>query len=137
MVSTHTQKLTSFIVMDILRRRRSSARDARRPPRSGRAGFRHPACVKDGGLPGAGGRPHPLHPQPGHASNCARPSPYYYQRTYGVTVDPDQIIITSGTSPAMMLLFSALLEPGDEVIISDPHYACYPNFIKFVQGRCR
>ena len=31
--------------------------------------------------------------------------------------------------------FSALLESGDEVIISDPHYACYPNFIKFVQGR--
>ena len=24
---------------------------------------------------------------------------------------------------------------NDEVIISDPHYACYPNFIKFVQGR--
>jgi aspartate/methionine/tyrosine aminotransferase len=35
----------------------------------------------------------------------------------------------------MFLLFAALLEPGDEVIISDPHYACYPNFIKFVQGR--
>ena len=35
----------------------------------------------------------------------------------------------------MLLLFAALLEPGDEVIISDPHYACYPNFIKFVQGR--
>ena len=28
-----------------------------------------------------------------------------------------------------------ILERGDEVIISDPHYACYPNFIKFVQGR--
>jgi len=29
---------------------------------------------------------------------------------------------------------SALLEPGDEVIVSDPHYACYPNFIKFCGG---
>jgi aspartate/methionine/tyrosine aminotransferase len=45
------------------------------------------------------------------------------------------VVITPGTSPAMFLLFAALLEPGDEVIISDPHYACYPNFIKFVQGR--
>jgi aspartate/methionine/tyrosine aminotransferase len=34
----------------------------------------------------------------------------------------------------MLLLFSALLEQGDEVIISDPHYACYPNVIRFVQG---
>lgn len=35
----------------------------------------------------------------------------------------------------MFLLFAALLNPGDEVIVSDPHYACYPNFIKFAQGR--
>ena len=34
----------------------------------------------------------------------------------------------------MFLLFSALLEPGDQVILSNPHYACYPNFIRFVQG---
>ena len=34
----------------------------------------------------------------------------------------------------MFAMFSALLDPGDEVIISDPHYACYPNFVKFVQG---
>jgi aspartate/methionine/tyrosine aminotransferase len=33
------------------------------------------------------------------------------------------------------MTFAALLEAGDEVIISDPHYACYPNFINFVQGR--
>jgi aspartate/methionine/tyrosine aminotransferase len=44
------------------------------------------------------------------------------------------VIVTSGSSPAIFLVFSALLETGDEVIISDPHYACYPNFIKFVQG---
>jgi aspartate/methionine/tyrosine aminotransferase len=58
----------------------------------------------------------------------------YYAKTYNVSVEPDQVIITSGTSPAMFLLFAALLEAGDQVIISDPHYACYPNFIKFVQG---
>jgi aspartate/methionine/tyrosine aminotransferase len=57
-----------------------------------------------------------------------------YFDTYGVTVDPEQVVITSGTSPAMFLIFSVLLNPGDEVIISDPHYACYPNFIKFSQG---
>ena len=32
------------------------------------------------------------------------------------------------------MIFSALLEKGDQVIVSDPHYACYPNFIRFVQG---
>ena len=34
----------------------------------------------------------------------------------------------------MLLVFAALLDPGEQVIISDPHYACYPNFINLVQG---
>jgi (5-formylfuran-3-yl)methyl phosphate transaminase len=58
----------------------------------------------------------------------------YHKITYDTVIEPDQIIVTSGTSPGMLLLFSALLNPGDEVIISDPHYACYANFINYVQG---
>lgn len=49
----------------------------------------------------------------------------------GLKLDPGRVVITSGSSPAMLLLFAMLLEPGDEVILSDPHYACYPNFIRF------
>jgi len=59
---------------------------------------------------------------------------YYYNR-YDVRTDPDQVIVTSGTSPAMLSLFSVLLNKDDEVIISDPHYACYPNFIKYLDGK--
>ena len=58
----------------------------------------------------------------------------YHQKTYGTLIDPGRILVTSGTSPAMLLLFSALVNPGDEIIISDPHYACYANFITYVQG---
>lgn len=58
----------------------------------------------------------------------------YHKTTYDTTIDPGQILVTSGTSPAMLLLFSALVNPGDEIIISDPHYACYANFIQYVQG---
>ncbi len=59
----------------------------------------------------------------------------FYCKTYGLhSLDPDQVIVTSGTSPAMLLAFAALLKPGDEIIVSDPHYACYPNFIKFFRG---
>jgi (5-formylfuran-3-yl)methyl phosphate transaminase len=56
----------------------------------------------------------------------------HYDDTYGVRVHPDQILVTAGTSAAMFLVFSALLAGGEEVIVSDPHYACYPNFIRFV-----
>jgi aspartate/methionine/tyrosine aminotransferase len=58
---------------------------------------------------------------------------HYHQR-YGVKVDPGQVVVTSGTSPAMFMVFSALLDPGGKVIISDPHYPCYPNFIRFAGG---
>jgi aspartate/methionine/tyrosine aminotransferase len=59
---------------------------------------------------------------------------HYYTR-YRVRVSPERILVTSGTSPAMWMVFAALLERGDEVIVSDPHYACYPNFIRFCGGQ--
>lgn len=52
-----------------------------------------------------------------------------YRADYGVNVSPDRIIVTSGSSAAMMLLFALSLDQGDEVILTDPGYACYPNFL--------
>jgi len=58
----------------------------------------------------------------------------HYRARYGVAVSPDQILVTAGTSPAMLLTFMALLDPGDHVVLSDPHYACYPNFVRYADG---
>ena len=58
----------------------------------------------------------------------------HYRKRYGVDLSPDQIIVSSGTSPLMLLLFAALCDPGDEVILTNPGYACYPNFVRFVGG---
>jgi len=58
----------------------------------------------------------------------------HFTDAYGVTVDPEDIVVTQGTSPAMLLLFGSLLDPGDEVIISDPCYPAYPNYISFLGG---
>ena len=59
----------------------------------------------------------------------------HYLEKYGVNIQPDQVIITSGTSPALFMLFSTILGPGDEIIISNPHYPCYPNFASFLNAR--
>jgi aspartate/methionine/tyrosine aminotransferase len=59
----------------------------------------------------------------------------YYLGKYSVEVNPDQILVTSGTSPAMLLLFMSLLEPGEEIILPNPYYACYPNFVRMVEGK--
>jgi aspartate/methionine/tyrosine aminotransferase len=58
----------------------------------------------------------------------------HYARTYGVAIERDQVLVTAGTSPAMLLLFGHLLDPGDEVVLSNPYYACYPNFIRYADG---
>ncbi len=56
------------------------------------------------------------------------------QTRTGVEVDPDRIVVTQGTSPAMLLIFGLLLEPGDEVILPEPHYPAYPNLVRFFGG---
>jgi aspartate/methionine/tyrosine aminotransferase len=50
----------------------------------------------------------------------------------GVAVDPERVVVTSGTSPALLMVFAALCERGSELIVPAPHYACYPNFARFV-----
>jgi aspartate aminotransferase len=59
----------------------------------------------------------------------------HYRSRYGVVITPDEVIISSGTSPLMLLLFASLLDPGDEIILPDPSYACYLNFTRFLAGR--
>jgi aspartate/methionine/tyrosine aminotransferase len=61
----------------------------------------------------------------------------HYDREYGVSVDPDRVVVTPGTSPALWLSMAAVVDPGDEVVLTDPHYACYPNFVRTVEGRVR
>ncbi|MCD6292713.1 MAG: pyridoxal phosphate-dependent aminotransferase [Deltaproteobacteria bacterium] len=58
----------------------------------------------------------------------------YYLKRYQVKINPEQILVTSGTSPALMLACAALLNPGDKVMVSDPGYACYGNFISYCDG---
>lgn len=51
----------------------------------------------------------------------------YYSR-YGMDYSPDQIIVTSGGSEAVLFSFLACMDPGDEIIMTDPTYANYIAF---------
>jgi aspartate/methionine/tyrosine aminotransferase len=57
-----------------------------------------------------------------------------YRRRFGVVVDPSRVIVTNGTSSALVLIFSLLVDAGDEVVVGTPHYPCYPNFIRISGG---
>jgi aspartate/methionine/tyrosine aminotransferase len=58
-----------------------------------------------------------------------------YSARSGIEIETERVLVTSGTSPAMLLVFLSLVEPGDEVIIPTPHYPCYPSFVHAAGGR--
>jgi aspartate/methionine/tyrosine aminotransferase len=58
----------------------------------------------------------------------------HYFSKYEVEISPDRVIITEGTSTGMLLVFAAIIDLGDQVILSNPCYSCYPNFVKVMTG---
>lgn len=59
----------------------------------------------------------------------------YYAEKYRVSITPDRVLVTEGTSPALFLLSAVLLEAGDEVLMTNPCYPCYPNTVRFFKGK--
>ena len=59
---------------------------------------------------------------------CLRTKMVKYYAEYGIYLSPDEIIITAGGSEAVLFAFLACLDPGDEIIVTDPFYANYMAF---------
>lgn len=136
MIPERVDQLTSFIVMDVLEKAKEMERQGINVIHLevGEPDFDVPECVKEAACKAVtDGHTHYTHSM--GMIELREAVCEYYQKRYGVTPHPEQVIITSGTSPAMLSLFSVLLHKGDEVIISDPHYACYPNFIKYLNAK--
>lgn len=62
---------------------------------------------------------------------------HFYFTEYGVSITPEQILVSTGTSPALLFVMLALLDHGDEVIIFNPRYPCYQNFISAAGGNLK
>jgi aspartate/methionine/tyrosine aminotransferase len=130
------EEMTSFIVMDVLER----AQEMERAGESvihlevGEPDFNTPEAVRLSAIEALRrGDTHYTHSlgTPGLREAICD----YYAQTYGVdNIGPDQVVVTSGTSPAFLVGMSAILECGDEVILSNPHYACHPNFVRFLEA---
>jgi len=127
--------MTSFIVMDVLERAHEMERQGKDVVHLevGEPDFDTPDCIKEAVCKALyDGCTHYTHSM--GSIELREAICRHMFNTYKVSVTPDRVMVTSGTSPAMLCVFSAILEKGDQVIISDPHYACYPNFINFVNG---
>lgn len=136
MVSKRAEDIPPFIVMDILEKAQEMERRGIHVIHLevGEPDFETPRCIKEAASRAlADGYTHYTHSM--GIVELREAICDYYHRTYGVTIHPDQVVVGNGTSPLFFLMLSALLEFGDEVILSDPHYCCYPNFINFLGGK--
>ncbi len=61
----------------------------------------------------------------------------YYATEYGLQVDPGRIMVTPGASGALLLVAALLMNPGDEMLMTDPGYPCNRHFLRLVEGRGR
>jgi aspartate/methionine/tyrosine aminotransferase len=48
----------------------------------------------------------------------------FYARQHDLDVDPEQILVTSGASSALLVALAATINPGDQVLMADPSYPC-------------
>jgi aspartate/methionine/tyrosine aminotransferase len=58
----------------------------------------------------------------------------YYADAAGVRVSPERVVVTSGASGGLLLLSALLLDPGDELLLTDPGYPCNEVFVRLVNG---
>ncbi|MBW1829347.1 MAG: pyridoxal phosphate-dependent aminotransferase, partial [Deltaproteobacteria bacterium] len=135
-LSKRAQKIPPFIVMDVLERAHDLERQGRHiiHLEVGEPDFQTPECICKAGA-GAieNGDTHYTHSQ--GTLEFREAVCEHYKKKYGVLFNPEQVIATSGTSPALFMIISALVDPGDEIIISDPAYPCYPNFVEFIGAK--
>lgn len=59
----------------------------------------------------------------------------YYASRFGVTIAPERILITPGASGALQLVLGAMLNLGDEVLMTDPGYPCNRHFVRLFEGK--
>jgi aspartate/methionine/tyrosine aminotransferase len=135
MISKRAQEIPPFIVMDVLEKAQELERNGEHiiHLEVGEPDFDTPECINEACYRAiCEGKTHYTHSL--GLFELREAITEEYLKKYKVEVSPEQILVASGTSPALLLLFAALLEPNDEVILSNPYYPCYPNIIRFVGG---
>ena len=59
----------------------------------------------------------------------------HYKSAYGTQVSASRVVVTPGSSGALQLVMSVLINPGEGVLMADPGYPCNRHFVELVDGR--
>ncbi len=128
-------EMPPFLVMDVLDRATALEREGRSiiHLEVGEPDFDTPERIRDAGIRALrDGHTHYTHSL--GRMELREAIAAWMHRRYDVRVSPEHVIVTTGSSGAMLLTFAALCDPGDRVLMTDPHYACYPNFVRACHG---
>jgi len=135
MISLKAGRLSSFIVMDVMARAAELERAGEKVIHLevGEPDFPTPAVIQDEAVKAMReGRTKYTHAM--GLPELREEICVYYKKKYGVHITPGQVLVTSGTSPAFLFAMIAIMNDKDQVIVSNPGYACYPNFITATGG---
>src|SRR5213593_4347757 len=58
----------------------------------------------------------------------------YYRDRYGVSVAPERIIVTAGSSAALLLTLALLVNRDEQILLADPGYPCNRHFVRTLEG---
>ena len=120
-VTERAREIPPFIVMDVLERAQELEREGRHIVHLevGEPDFETPACICEAGLAAMrAGHTHYTHSL--GLFELREAICRHYHEKYGVRIQPDQVVVTSGTSPALFMLFSGGLMFGAVFMVTDP-----------------
>lgn len=128
-LNRHAEQMTPFIVMEVLERATELEKQGCHiiHLEVGEPDFDMPTCIADAAsVAQQEGFTHYTHSL--GSLELREAIAQFYLEEYGVTVSPDCIVVTSGSSPAILMALMAICNADDEVIMSNPGYPCYRNF---------
>lgn len=135
-VADRMQGISAFYVMELLQRAKQLEREGRDiiHMEIGEPDFQTPQGVIDAGRALLKSGEVKYTAAAGMPELRSSIADYYYQQ-YGVTVDPRRVFVTPGATGAFLLAFGISLNPGEQVMMSDPCYPCNDNFVRLFNGQ--
>lgn len=61
----------------------------------------------------------------------------WYQTRYDLDICPERIIVTTGASSALLMIFALLTDAGQSFLMADPGYPCNRQFLRFLEARAQ
>ncbi|WP_174624582.1 pyridoxal phosphate-dependent aminotransferase [Candidatus Methylobacter favarea] len=134
-LAKRTERISPFYVMELLRRAKQLETDDRDVIHMeiGEPDFPTPQLIIDAGIE---------HIQTGNVKYTAAAGlpelrekiAGFYRQRYGIAVSAERIFVTPGASGAFLLALGISVNPGEQLLLTDPCYPCNSNFIRLFDG---